>query len=103
MPAYWIARAKINDWDEYIKYTDQVPGILAQFGGKVLCRGSECKTLEGPEFFERFVVIEFPSMEDAEACFRSDAYQSAASFRRQEGVAVNELTIASGGDTTPTS
>ena len=39
MPAYWVARAKINDPAEYKKYADQVPAILANYGGKVLARG----------------------------------------------------------------
>ena len=65
MPAYWVARSKINDPIEYKKYTDRVPEIIAQFGGKVLARGGEYAILEGPEKFERFVVIEFPTMADA--------------------------------------
>ena len=32
MPAYWVARAKINDPTEYKKYADQVPAILAKYG-----------------------------------------------------------------------
>jgi uncharacterized protein (DUF1330 family) len=35
MPAYWVARSKINDPVEYKKYTDLVPAILAKYGGKV--------------------------------------------------------------------
>ena len=35
MPAYWVARSKINDSVEYKKYTDLVHGIIAKFGGKV--------------------------------------------------------------------
>ena len=40
MPAYWVARSKINDPVAYKKYTDRVPGIIAKFGGKVLARGA---------------------------------------------------------------
>jgi uncharacterized protein (DUF1330 family) len=39
MPAYWVARSKINDPVEYKKYTDLVPAIIAKYGGKVLARG----------------------------------------------------------------
>ncbi len=39
MPAYWVARSKINNPVEYRKYTDRVPEIIARFGGKVLARG----------------------------------------------------------------
>ncbi len=101
MPAYWVARAKINDPVEYKKYTDLVPGILDKFGGKVLARGGEYKTLEGPETFERFIVIEFPSLAQAEACFDSAEYQDAAAFRRANTAGQNELTIVAGGDATP--
>ena len=100
MVAYWIARAKINDPVEYKKYTDLVPGILEQLGGKVLARGGDYRTLEGPETFERHVVIEFPSLAQAQACHGSDAYQEARKFRLN-GVGQNELVIVEAGDATP--
>jgi uncharacterized protein (DUF1330 family) len=62
MPAYWVARSKINDPVEYKKYTDLVPGIIAKFGGKVLARGGKFQIMEGPDKFQRFVVIEFPDL-----------------------------------------
>ncbi|MFR9805208.1 DUF1330 domain-containing protein [Pseudonocardia sp. RS010] len=99
MTAYWIARAKIIDPVEYKKYTDRVPEILARYGGKVLTRGAAYRTLEGPDHFERYVVVEFPSSEDAVRCFESEAYREAAAFRRA-GAGQNELTIAEEGDAT---
>ena len=102
MTAYWMARAKINDYDEYMKYATQIPKILPKYNGKVLTRGGNHKTMEGKDYFERFVVIEFPSMADAEACFNSDEYKAAATLRRQNGVGDNELTIVGAGDLTPT-
>ena len=76
MPAYWVARAKIDDPLAYKQYTDLVPGIIARFGGKVLARGGRFKILEGPEKFHRFVVIEFPTLEQAVACHDSPAILS---------------------------
>ena len=76
MPAYWVARSKINDPVEYKKYTDQVPAIIAKFGGKVLARGGRYQIMEGPEKFHRFVVIEFPTLEQGVACFTSDEYNA---------------------------
>ncbi len=99
MTAYWLARARIVDPVEYKKYTDLVPGILARFGGKVLARGGRFKILEGAENFERHVVIEFPSLEQAEACFNSPEYREAAAFRRA-GAGINELVIVESGDST---
>ena len=100
MPAYWIARAKINDPVEYKKYTDQVPGILAKWGGKVLARGGDYRIMEGPEHFHRFVVIEFPSLEDGVACFQSEEYTAAAAHRRANGAGEVENVIVTGGDAT---
>ena len=82
MPAYWVARSKINDPVEYKKYTDLVPGIIAKHGGKVLARGGKYEIMEGPHKFQRFIVIEFPTMEQGVACFRSKEYDDAAAFRR---------------------
>ena len=100
MVAYWVARAKINDPIEYKKYTDLVPGILAKYGGRVLARGGRYWTLEGDEKYERHVVIEFPSLEQAVACHRSPEYQAARRFRLN-GVGENELVIVEEGDATP--
>jgi uncharacterized protein (DUF1330 family) len=68
MVAYWVARSKVNNPDEYKKYADLVPDILQKFGGKFLARGGKFKIVEGPEKFSRFIVIEFPSFEKAVAC-----------------------------------
>lgn len=100
-PAYWVARSRIDNWVQYKRYTDLVPAIIAKHQGKVLARGGRFEILEGPENFGRFVVIEFPSLAAAKACFASQEYQDAAGFRR-EGGGVVELVIVEGGDATPT-
>ena len=99
MPAYWLARAKINDPIEYKKYTDLVPTIMKQYGGKVLARGARYRIMEGPDTFQRFVVIEFETFEKAVACFESTEYQMAAAFRRAGGGVVENV-IVDGGDAT---
>jgi uncharacterized protein (DUF1330 family) len=100
MPAYWVARSRIDDPVEYKRYTDLVPGIIARHGGKVLARGGRFRVMEGPETFKRFVVIEFPTFEQAVACFESKEYQDAAAFRRAGGGIVENV-IVDGGDATP--
>jgi len=91
MPAYWVARAKINDPATYRKYTDRVPEIISRYGGKILARGGRYRIMEGPETFQRFVVIEFPTFEEAVACFESPEYQEASVFRRAGGVVENVI------------
>ena len=96
MPAYWIARSKINDPVEYKKYTDQVPGIIARYGGKVLARGGKFQIMEGPDKFHRFVVIEFPTFEQGVACFQSKEYDDAAAFRRNGAGEVETIMLEAG-------
>jgi uncharacterized protein (DUF1330 family) len=93
MPAYWIARGRINDPVEYKKYADQVPKILSEYGAKILARGGKFKVMEGTDHFSRFVVIEFATMEQAVACFESPAYRQAAAFRRSNGVGEVEIVM----------
>ena len=93
MPAYWVARSKVNDPVEYKKYTDLVPGIIAKYGGKVLARGGRFQIMEGPDKFHRFIVIEFPTFERGVACFTSKEYDEAAAFRRSGAGEVETIIV----------
>ena len=93
MAAYWVARAKVNDPEQYKKYADLAPEIIEKFGGTFLARGGKFKILEGPEKFHRFIVIEFPSLERAVACHDSPEYQTAAEHRMKDGAGELELAI----------
>jgi len=42
--------------------------------------------MAGPETFERYVVIEFPTFDQGVACFQSPEYQEASVFRLAGGV-----------------
>jgi uncharacterized protein (DUF1330 family) len=99
MTAFWLARSKINDPVAYKRYTDRVPKIIASHGGKIRARGGDFQILEGPKKFERFVVIEFPSLKAAEACWASDEYQEAA-INRKDGAGEVELVILEAGEFT---
>ena len=99
MPAYWLARAKVLDPVAYKEYTDRIPAIMAKYGGRVLSRGAPYETLEGPDRFDRFVLIEFDTMDAVRRCFESPDYVEAAAFRRH-GAGENEFTIIDGGEHT---
>jgi uncharacterized protein (DUF1330 family) len=86
MPAYWIARSHVTDPETYKKYTDQVPAIVSRHGGRILARGGRYQIMAGPETFERYVVIEFPTLEQGVACFQSAEYQQASVHRIAGGV-----------------
>jgi uncharacterized protein (DUF1330 family) len=53
--------------------------------------------MEGPDKFQRFVVIEFPTFEQGVACFTSPEYDRAAAFRRK-GAGEVETIMVEGGD-----
>src|ERR1700686_1918571 len=83
MVAYWVARSKVNNPDQYKKYADLVPGILQKFGGKFLARGGKLKILGGREKSHRFLGTECPSFEKAFACHESPEYLEAAAHRKK--------------------
>jgi len=100
MPAYWIARARVIDPTAFKKYTDRSPSVIAKYGRRFLARGGRFQVMEGPNEFNRFVVIEFPTFEQGVACFQSPEYEDAAAFRRS-GAGEVELVTVDGGDATP--
>ncbi|RZV99307.1 MAG: DUF1330 domain-containing protein, partial [Rhodobacteraceae bacterium] len=52
------------------------------------------------EHFHRFVVIEFPTLEDGTACFKSEEYNAAAAFRRANGTGEVQTVVVESGDAT---
>ena len=92
---YWIGHSDVTDLDKYKRYmaADQPP--IGRFGGRYLVRGGQQEVTEG-KARSRTVVLEFPSYEAALACYRSDEYQAAKTFR--DGVAELDLVIVEGYD-----
>lgn len=81
MPALWIAHVSVTDEASYGEYARRATGAIAAHGGRFLARGGAYRQLEGRDR-PRNVVIEFPSMEAAEACYHSEEYQAALAFAR---------------------
>ena len=81
MTAYVIARVQVTDPEQYAEYTKRTPAVIASFGGRFLARGGQTVAIEGPEAEGRIVVLEFATLEQAVACFRSAAYDEAKQFR----------------------
>ena len=83
MAAYVVAQVKITDPDTFAKYGEQVPGVVAQYGGKYLVRGGKFDTLEGEWDVGRLVVLEFPSMEHVHRFYNSPEYAPLIKLRQQ--------------------
>ena len=95
MKAFWVARSKIVDPINYKKYTDLVPDIIKNHNGKILARGGDYEILEGTKDFHRFVIIEFPSLEEGKKCWASKEYQSASSYRKDGSGKVDLILVKS--------
>jgi uncharacterized protein (DUF1330 family) len=80
MTAYWIAHVTVSDRDAYAAYQMLAPKAFAAHGARFLARGGEAEVMEGPTL-DRHVVIEFPSLAAARACYHSTEYQAARALR----------------------
>jgi uncharacterized protein (DUF1330 family) len=90
MPAFWIAHVKVHDAEAYGRYASLATAAIAEHGGQFIARGGRYVQLEGPDR-PRNVVARFPSLEAAEACYRSPLYQEALAHAK--GAAERELMI----------
>ena len=94
MPAYIIARVQVTDWERYRQYTQATPAAIEKLGGRFIVRGGETITLEGPPETARLIVIEFPSLDQAETFYHSEEYSRARKLR--EGAATGQLLAVAG-------
>lgn len=93
--AYWIARVDVRDPERYKDYVATAKPAFEKFGANFLARGGAYDALEG-KARGRNVVIEFPSIDSARACYNSPEYQAAKAIRQQ--CAEAELVIVEGYD-----
>lgn len=80
-PGYVIAEVEVTDPATFQKYTEQVPGTLAPFGGHFLIRGNKITPLEG-EAPKRLTVIAFESAQKAKAWEDSPDYGAIRPIRQ---------------------
>ena len=83
---YWIAHVSAQDAsiftsDAYQAYVAGAAPMFQKYGAKFLARGGDFVNAEGEDMGSRHVVIEFPSLEDAKACYNSPEYQAARENR----------------------
>lgn len=90
MGALWISHVTVTDPQAYKSYATRAVDIIADYGGVFLSRGGAHRQLEGTAH-ERHVVVRFPSLEAAEKCYNSDAYQAALTYA--EGASHRQLVI----------
>lgn len=88
--ALWIAHVKVLDAEAYGRYATLAGPAIAAHGGVFLARATRYLQLEGNDR-ARNVVARFPSLEAAEACYRSPEYQAALAHAK--GASERDLVI----------
>ena len=92
---YWIGRMDVHNLEDYKKYVSANAKAFAAYNARFLIRGGPFECVEG-DARSRNVVIEFPSYQDALACYQSDLYQNAKALR--DPVSEGDLIIIEGYD-----
>lgn len=92
---YWVAHVDVDDMEAYKNYIAANAEPFAAYGARFLVRGGDRTTAEG-QARARTVVIEFPSYEQALACYESEGYQRAKAVR--DPVSTGDLVIIRGYD-----
>jgi uncharacterized protein (DUF1330 family) len=91
--AYWVAQMDVTDPAAYDRYRAANGAAFAKFGARFVIRGGAQEVKEGASR-ARTVVIEFPSLEAARACYDSPEYQAAKALRA--GASEGHLIIVPG-------
>jgi uncharacterized protein (DUF1330 family) len=94
MSAYVVVQVDVKDAVRYENYKKMVPPSLEKFGGRFIVRGGATHTMEGDWAPRRFVILEFPSVEQAKAWWASPEYAEAKALR--QATAESQLIIAEG-------
>ena len=94
MAAYIVVQVDVKDPVRYEDYKKMVPPSLEKFGGRFIVRGGRTHTLEGDWAPKRFVMVEFPSVEQAKAWWDSPEYRAARDLRW--ATAESQMIIAEG-------
>ncbi|MFP4239582.1 MAG: DUF1330 domain-containing protein, partial [Rhodosalinus sp.] len=90
---YWVAQVDVSDPEAYQRYREANAEAFAKYEARFLVRGGAQEAREGAPR-ARHVVLEFPSIEAARACYDSPEYQRAKAHR--DGAAEADLVIVEG-------
>ena len=93
LPGYVVAEVDVTDPGTFKQYADKAPGTIAASNGHYIIRGGKSVSIEG-EPPKRFVVIQFDSVEKAQAWEDSPAYDAIKPIRHSS--ATSRVWIAEG-------
>ena len=94
MAAYVIGNIEITEPAAFREYRNRVGATVEQYGGKFVVRGGKVDSKEGDWQPRLLVMLEFPSLEQAERWYNSPEYKPLIAIR--ENAARTQLIIAEG-------
>jgi uncharacterized protein (DUF1330 family) len=83
MSAYAIAEIEVVDPVAYEDYRKQVLAVVQKYQGKFIVRGGKVDPKEGGWTPSRIVVVEFPSMTQAQKWYDSAEYRPLIKLRQK--------------------
>lgn len=83
LKGYIFFQENVFDQAVFEKYKELSTASLVDYGGNFIVRGGQFNVLEGGFAHERVVIIEFPSVAQAEAWYDSEGYAAAKELRLQ--------------------
>ena len=94
MAAYVIADIEITDGAAFKEYRNRVGATVEKYGGRFVVRGGRVNHKEGDWQSRLVVMLEFPSLEQAERWYNSSEYKPLIAMR--EKAARTQLIIVEG-------
>lgn len=88
---YVVAQISVTDPEAYKLYVARVQKTLDLFQGKFLVRGGAAQSFEGVPPGDRNVVIQFPSVEAANAWYHSAEYAPVKELRQAASTSVQTI------------
>jgi uncharacterized protein (DUF1330 family) len=82
VPAYVIVDITVRDRATYERYKQLAAPAVAAYGGRYLVRGGASESLEGSWQPARFVILEFPTVQQGRAWWASPEYAPAKALRQ---------------------
>ena len=94
MSAYVIGDIEVTDPVAFQEYRNRFGATVEQYGGKFVVRGGRVNPKEGDWQPRHLLMLEFPSLEQAERWYNSPEYKPLIAIR--EKAARTQLLIAEG-------
>jgi uncharacterized protein (DUF1330 family) len=82
MAAYVLLNIDVTSPELYAEYVKVAGATVERYGGRYLVRGGKAEKLEGSLEPKRLVVLEFPSLERANAWWASAEYREPKAIRQ---------------------